>query len=695
MRCNALLALCLSAAIGLAPSAASAQRRRPRNVDRPRPSASASPASAAGYALTNKLGPASALRLLASSRREDRLLGVQRLAGQNDFAAVQLLLQATQDNPAPLADPVVKLQVVRALAPFASRDAVRRTLAAWVVGDASRLRPASGLARDVQLAAALALAASNDTRAVDQLVSFVIAGDDAGQIAAEALEAHPPQSIDSLLRGKAASSPGVLRLLGRLGDLRALPVLRNALGDTDPAVASEAALALARLGDDAVAPIARSWINSPTASASTRLAAARALVLVRAADAPRAMAILIADPATRLGGLRLAYDAPTPQLSATLAGFLTIATGQARSLALAALSRSGGPLAVRTLQALVTRPTADLDAAMALARCPSPEALDVIDSLLGAPATRLLGARMAIARLALTGDTARDLDDTLRSMLASPALADRQSAAFGLVLAGWEPVSSFSASADPPIVAAACRATYARTSRDRATCAALLSERSSPFLRDALGISLSDPAVASSWSTRLLLGWSESFGSSAPIFARLLGGRDTALVRPSLELLLRSGDAVFRAQVALGLADSPDPSAASLLIDAFQSEEDPLVRRAIVRALSHLPSVHSKPVLADAARLDPDPQVRSLSALAARSVALPLAPHGSSVVWLQVRGTVPGAQRGRSVRLALPDGFALSSVCDDDGFLMIPGVPSDQVRLTVASSAESGQPAGP
>jgi len=693
LRRSACIALIATASLLLA-GAATAQRRPVRTRER-EPSSTSSPSPPGGYALTNRLGIASSLRLLSSARREDRIRGVQRIAAQNDFAAVQVLLQAITENGSIVADPVVKIQAIRALAPFASRDPVRRMLAGWVLGDTTRLRAEAGFGRDVQMSAALALAASGDSRAIEQLVDFVAAGNDAAEPAAAALQAHPPSSLDPLLRARANTSPHVVRLLGRLGDLRALPALRKALGDNDPVVASDAAVALAGLGDDSVAPIARAWLTNPRSSPSTREAAAQALVLIRAPDAPRAVAILIADPATRPRGLQLAYDAPSPQLAATLAGALTILRDQSRSVAIAALSRCGGPLAVRTLENLVSAAPADPEPALALARCPSPEASEAVARFLAASHTALIGARMALARFVVLHDVPDGLDQVLRSMLSSQRPADRQTAAFGLVLTGSEPVATFLSDRDPTLASAACRAALARSRSVLAACTQALSGVASPALRDTLSLALVDPPDAASLSTHQLLQWSEASRERATLSARLLGARDSKLVRPVLERFLASGDPVLRAQVAIGLASSPDPSSVALLVDAFDVEPSAMVRRAILRALSRRHSGLRTRWMRALSALDPDPGVRALASLASRGVVLPTEPRGGDVVWVHVKPSRAGVRTARIVRVVLPDGLALLAVPDDDGFLMVPAVPANEVEISVAAEDGIGESASP
>jgi hypothetical protein len=271
-------------------------------------------------------------------------------------------------------------------------------------------------------------------------------------------------------------------------------------------------------------------------------------------------------------------------------------------------------------------------------------------------------------------------------MLSSREPAERQTAALGLVAGGWEPVETFVHSGDPGLVSAACVGVSTLSERGQAICAGLLSDASPPWMRDALGMVLRQPKLVSSCSTHVLHLWAQQSSASAAVFARLLGGRDSDMVRSSLRQLLRSGDAVVRAQVALGLASSPHSSAAGVLIDAFRLEPEAMVRRAIVRALSRLHSSYAASLLADAARVDPDDRVRALAALASRRVELSIWPVGADVAWVQLRGVGGEVRAPRAVRVAFADGFAVSAVTQDDGFLLIPGVPSEGVAVTVASA---------
>ncbi len=666
----------LTAALALGtPSSASAQQD---TDDEPEPEAPR------GTSLHARLSPAVAQRLLRSQRLDDQLRAIQRLASQNDYAAIQILVQAFADNPTLSVAPHVRIEAVRAFAPFASRDPVRAWLVTWTTASSptGRSGPLLDLAADQ---AALALAASANSRAVEQLVIAVAEGGDTADRASRALLAHPPPNLEPLLHPQSLESPRVVELLGHLGDLRVVPQLRKLINKADLDVRVAAAVALARLGDASGAKLARDWIAQDGSTHALRIGAAHTLTLSRDPLAPRAIAILLADPATRAEGLNLAEQAPTPQLSPTLAGLLTIAQGQDRVRILAALARCGGPLAARSLEPLLL--ASDHDAAFALAHCRAPEASDALARALANPKTRRMAARASLVRHAELGSDVEGLADALDALASSADASDRFVGVFGLVLTGRAAVETHAGSRDPLAMLAACSAAIALPTSQREPCTRRLATTTDPVVRDGLAGSLLGMTSYSAVSTSTLLDWTESPRVSAPIFARLLGPRDGDSYRSRIERLLASGDPDVRAQIAIGLGSSPQPSAASLLAQAYAFEPDPNVRRAIVLGLSAKQSTIGREWLDRAARLDPDPLARSL---ARRRPVSSSARQGNQMLWLRLSTThAPGAF---PVRLTLPNGSSTVVVTAPDGQALVPGMPPGLVRLRVDGAAWSPTP---
>jgi hypothetical protein len=693
-----LAAACVLGALLALASGAFAQRK---SVRRPRPGASGSPAvslvqSTGPRALGSRVAPVAALRALGSGSRDERVRGVRRLGAQADLASIELLLRVVDESPSLAADPAVRLETVRAAAPFAARDPVRPALARWAGDEGGVLLAGDGLAAFSREQAAMALAASNDTRALEVLVALVVAGSGPAEIAARALEAHPPANLEPLLTSRALGAPRLVELLGALGDLRATQKLRETVDKGDLPARAAALVALARLGDETAAGVARGWLAQPGSTHPQREAAARALVALRATDAPRAVAILLADPATRSTALRLAFEAPSPQLAPSLAGYLTIAPPAERALLFVALGRASGPVAARTLARLALGPVPDSDAVFALASCRDAAAAESIGKLLAAPATRRLGARASLVRLSELGEAPDGLREALRAMASSREAADRQVAAFGLALTGEASVEQLAGSADAGVVRGACRAALALGAADRQACARRIQDRGPSAVRDALASALRGDVEPANVSTRALLDWAEEPVPASAVFARALGPRDGELIRPRIRRLLASGDPLLRAQVALGLGRSAEPSAASVLADAWALELDPLVRRAIVRALSAHAHPRARALLRATASLDPDLESRELARLALGGMRLDTPPAGNRIAWIALEAPRGGAAGlGRPALVVPAGGFAVAAVADDDGWLLVPGLVSGEARVQLAPSRPPEQPTEP
>lgn len=643
------------------------------------------------------MGLEAARRLLASTSRETRLRGVRRIASLDDLTAAQLLARVLEEDASVASDERVRLEAIRALAPFAARDPVRARLVHFVLDEgvsSVTAQQSTGLALLARQHAALALAAADDARTTELLLGMLLGGSSASDLAYDALAAHPPSNIEPLLTTRALASVRVVELLGVLGDMRALTKLRFAVDKGDIAVRAAAAVSLARLGDEFPIKASRSWLDQAGTTHPVREAAAQALVLMRATDAPRAIAILLADQATRATALRLAFLAPTPQLSPSLAGYLTIATPAERPATLLALARSGGAVAIKTLHKQMGSPKApDSDAVFALAHCAHDDARGLLDQMLAEPASRRLAARASLLRLTVLRDAPPRLESTLRALVASSEPTDREIGAFGLALTRAESVATLIAASDVPSVRGACRASLALRSSDREACSAKLNDGVADSLRDALAQALGGDVAAAGVSSHVLLEWAERSDPMAIVFARALGSRDNETWRPRIRRLLASGDPILRGQMAFGLASSPSPSAVSLLTEAYWFETDALVRRAIVRSLSATNAAQKKLVLQTAARLDPDDQTRELARIALAGARLHQPVTGTRAAWISLASNTPDSKSmlGRAVIVVPATGYALGTVSDDDGFLLVPGLVPGEVRVGLAPSTATVQ----
>jgi HEAT repeat protein len=556
-----------------------------------------------------------------------------------------------------------------------------------------------------------------------------------GEAAQRALLAYPPP-LAGLVGGKKRLPPEIVRFLGELGDLRAIERLRPMLEGGDVGSQIAAAVALAKLGDEAALARARAWLKGP-ANAESRptlkkpeprllRAAAEVLVYLGAPEAPDAVAALLRSDA-RLDALQLAELLPAPAFAPKLARAIPDLPEEARPRAVAALGRAGGAEAIKALRGLFEQPELAAAAAFALATMPGEPARAALAELAVGPRARKdrdldrLLLRAAIVRAVTLGDPPAALEERLRSMRSAKGATDRAVAAFGLAALGLGDIEELAGGCFPGLQAsplrprtpgdgaraagpacdgaalhAAARGALARGGKAPARFAALLESPSAPpEATIAAGVALIEDPSGGAIPTSRLAAWAEAGGALAPLAARALGGRDDEVVRGTIKRLLEGSDPVIRAHVALGLGRDPEPDGVSLLAGAYRFEEDPAVRRAIVRGLSRRAEVQRRRTLTLARDLDPDSIVRSLAraALEGRPLDQPASPLATGVAWIRVipnDGAAAVSAAVRAARVIRSDGLAIPVVADPDGVILVPGMPPGLSALVLASAVPTG-----
>ncbi len=683
-------------------------------------------AEAGAAPLRGSLGVPVAERLLSSGDPEARLRGIERLGSIGTEEAVSALLAALEQGSPAARDPRARLAAVRALAAHAPRDSVRQLLSRELSEGGGPARgAASPLGEVLRGTAALALARTGERRALGALVNAIVQGGAAGEAAARAIKAYPPESLQLLLGSRKRIEPALVSFLGELGDLRAIAALRPMLEGGDRAAQVAAARALARLGDEAALAKARAWLRRPEPGLFEPTV--EILVHLGAPEAPDAVAALLGSELGRLDGLRMAELAPAERLAPALARALPLLPADAQPRAVAAIGRAGGAEAARQLRRLTTeRPELATAAAFALATMPGAEARAAVAELFEGPRAakdadlRRLGLRAGVVRGLVLRDAPAALEGRLLAALAAPkGSSDRAVGVFGAVALGLrdavEVVGGCSpASCDRAAVHAAARGALALGDRALAALAPLVAELAArraaapggddddDAAPDAAAISagvalLAEPGGGAIATSRLAA-LAEEGGPLSPLAARALATRDDEVVRGRLKRLLEGSDPVVRAHVALGLGSDPMPDSVSLLARAYRFEDDPSVRRAIVRGLSRRTEVQRRRVLLAARDLDPDEGVRALARAALSGAGAPaLAPPRSAlatgVVWIAIdpndQSAVASAS-SRPARLVRPDGLAVPVVADPDGVLLVPAVPPGVSSVLLAPAAPPG-----
>ena len=112
----------------------------------------------------------------------------------------------------------------------------------------------------------------------------------------------------------------------------------------------------------------------------------------------------------------------------------------------------------------------------------------------------------------------------------------------------------------------------------------------------------------------VLRGLARSNNPYAPLGAEGLAARVSPILTAEIRWLLTAADPRLRAATAQGLGRARLPSATGMLLNQFDVEAEPLVRRAIVTALQSRVSRLAHAPLNNIARYDPDPITRYLAA---------------------------------------------------------------------------------
>ena len=686
----ALVFVAASLASGFTLVASAQPSRRPTA---PPASATASSPSLPGN-IRAHVGTDYAARLLRGADPDERIRGIQRAASIGTAETVALLVQATEASPAVRSDSRALIELARALAGFADQERARGALLSIVnagsPGIAGRLPQPSRTSTDAlsleegdpvaraELArqiAAIALARSGVDRALEQLYGVARGGGSGQGAAMVALMLHPPRDPGFFGTAGTTMPASVVRMLGQLGDLRALEILHAATRTSDVGVRGAALVSLAELGDQRTIALARAAIAE--SDARLRAAAGEAFVLLSAPERFKAVTALVSDEATAAIGIRLAervYSAEITKLLAARA--VDHPDRELRAASIRALGRSPEPAAATALAAPAIMTDASLGyfAALALARSPAPNAMQVILSLANAQRTAALGLRAYVMRALVRGERSEAGDSLLTRLAASKDGRERALGTFGRIALGELEVDAAMTDADPRVRRAAAMASLSRPASrsSRALLRQLAVERDEPT-RQVLAAGLLDGDGGSLLTTTWLVDRSESGGADAALSAYALARRADEPVERKVSQLLGSKDAVLRAHAARGLAFGTLADASGRLASAYAYETDVVVRRSIVTALVARTGDSSAPArrgaLEAAAQLDPDAPIRQAARLGLMAISAPVGlASANDAAWLRITldgGAPPGEVFVGSVLRS--DGVAVPIAFDDDG----------------------------
>jgi HEAT repeat protein len=650
--------------------------------------------------LRERFGVEAAARLLHSIDADDRLRGLERAATIRSNEGMNLLVHALDAGGAARFDARALIVVARGLAPYTAQSDARSALQTIVSSPSgparAPARPPEEAPDDVLLqgridlargTAALALAQSQEARAVEMLVQIARSPGSGQAFAASALLAFPPAGPSQL--GPSSMNAPVMDLAAELGDLRTLDGMLTVARSGEPATRLAALRAMAQMGDARVLDVARSLVTGPDPVA--RVAAVEALAALHAPDRLRALDTLLANDKTALAGARLAaVEQDEGVIKSLAARVVASADASIRRAVVHALGRSRVPAALEVLVRLVGDSALASDAAYAVARSPNPRAMEAIVAMLGSEPTRRLGARAYFARAVMRGEH----DPRARSALTTLSRAsDGRDRAVGLaVLAALGETNLVAALADRDARVRRALAMASLSRKDTTEYDALLQRLAvepDPTTQETLAIGLVGGDPNARVTTLVLQDRAQSGQPDALLAALALARRAGVARKETVDALLASPDPVMRAHVALGLGTSAAADAVGRLASAYAFEPNGEVRRTIVTALAARTGDATSPeriqTLEVAAHLDPDSSVRTL---AARAIAgLPVVEArttGHEVAWLRLEpsdGAMPvGTMTGAILR---SDGLAVPVAFDDEGFAVVE-VPPGECRLVLA-----------
>lgn len=664
--------------------------------------------------LRSRFGIEVAARLMRSPDPDERLRGIERASAIHTPESLALLvrgsgpsLQGGADPHPPLEgvarqDPRALLSVVRGLAASVSVSSAREALAAILGAPtqsfATHAPPAAGrepshdesegLARVIlaRREAAIALARSGNTIALESLVAVARQGGAGQDAAIDALAVEPPAGPIAL-GGVALTTRSTVALAGRLGDLRTLNAILGIVGASDAGLRAAVIDALGIAGDTRVLEVARASVHDT--DPRVRLAAAGALVHLGAPEAGAAVEAGVADEAIALEALGLAREVQSEGVTRAAAA-LAAASGDPtlRAAAMSALGRQTTPLAVRALLTLAEVPAQEGDAACAIAHSPSAAALGGLEEM--AATSGRLAARAYLVRRFIRGERSARLDALLHRLAASADARDRAVGTQALVTLGE--LSLEGALTDPDARvrrASAMAAASVGRERGSAVLLARLAVEPDETTRRVLAMGLADGEPSGTVPTSALIDRAQSGGPDAPVAALAVARRTDSAVDPTVRSLLTARDPVMREHAARGLGLGAAPDAPGRLEEAYAFEADVGVRRAIVTALAARRK-EGAVTLALAADLDPDGVIRSIAKRALEGASPAGPPLVREVAWMRVvpaEGAVLPSERTGA--LIQSDGLAVPVAFDEDGYALVPGVPpgEDQLRLAPALPA--------
>lgn len=615
----------------------------------------------------------------------ERQRAIERLSGIGSGASVAVLVRWLEEQPALTLEDWRR--VVRALVPHARQPSARRWLGKLLSG--APLVDAEGeeaLRTMIRASAAVGLARAGDERALSHLGRALRQTPEQGQLARQALLAHPPRVLEPLLEAPGAPSVEYVQTLEELGDQRAFHPLRGLVRRGTPEIQGRATLALFRMGHLETVEVAAHWLKSAPQHPAWLPAATEIVLAVDHELAAEALRQLLASSSEM--ALELSSRYPSRALVPVLEQALNELSPELQRRTLEVFGAVGGARALALLEEQLSSTGLTGAAAFALGKSADPDATAVLLGVLASERVGLVATRALVMRGWIRRERWAELDTHLEQLSRSREPTARWVGLWGQAVAS----EAFARSLldGSPLEVSASTATVLVHSPALARDA--LQRLARDLGRDA-GQGRRTGGLTAAQSA-LIPGLSRPEAHvelSSPTVHRLLGARPSLAIaltplltsradepRPSIgRALLESPDRSVRASALRALSAQTNRSTLGTLRRAYEAELDARVRRAILQGISvHPPSIAKTRLLERAAAFDPDPSARRLARLAMHASARPSA-IGSQAVWLEL----PPTDADPLIQLVADNAMVFPVVRPPDGLVVVLGFPDSPFTI--------------
>ncbi len=649
------------------------------DLDEEGASAAERPERRPGGLLSDRFGYRRFDRLLGSSHPEDRLLAYSALARQKNPHALEALRRAL-NPPSPGRDPYERLAILRIAARHAAYPSLRDEFARILSEPAPRgTKPpaprgsaatSEGLLREV---AALTLARYGGVEGEQILLRALHQPGPAARASAMALEAHPAVAQSLIERSPQTLTPEELEVLASRRNPAPVGALKRIVVEAPPPLQARALLALHRLQDAEVVPVAAYWLDQESASDEQHRVALEILADAGHKDWPRRAREGLASRSDRGAVIELLLRTPAPALEDELGDLVPEASAAEAGRLLTAVARTRSKVALSRLERWLFTPRLAPLAAFALSQWDGPAAERILLAPRRDPSAARWALRGAVLSARRSGVRSPQLDTALARLERSTSTHDRADAAWAETILEPDRPVRVAPTEDPARRHGATSALPLRD-RDAHLRAAKLLDSVAPLAHagEVVGV-LGDDSAMRLLPQRVLEGLLTHSRGLARIAITELVRRIAESDEDRVGNWLVDPDPWFRVRVVMGLGLSRAARASEHLERAYTRELDPTVREAIIDALGRHGPKAPFATLMVAENLDPSPEVRDAARRVRLGLSSKIEADSSAGAWLALVALMSSSgPRGATSEVALMSGSGPRGATSEETVIRCP-----------------------